>query len=102
MPFKAYGIPPDPSTCTDLGTLPIGNNVPHDAPEGLAGKPIPDSARIREAVYLMQVKPGPHMAKIKLRQGHARIYVGPDGWRLDTSVPAREEISHTRESENER
>lgn len=82
VPFDRFGSPPDPDDCTDLGNLPMGLNTPHDAPENLAGKPIPDSARIREAVWLMQRKPGPHKARVKLRAGQATIVVGPGGWEV--------------------
>lgn len=80
MPFDRFGTPPAEQDCTDLGRLPMGLNTPHDAPGNLAGKPIPDSARIREAVYLMQRKGTPHMAQIQLKKGLVTIYVGPDGW----------------------
>lgn len=83
MPFDSFGTPPDPDACTDLGRLPMGLHTPHDAPENLAGKPIPDSARIREAVWLMQKKPGAHKAQIQLKKGVATIYVGPTGWVLN-------------------
>lgn len=84
MPYPTYGSPPDAADCTDLGTLPLTTNTPHDAPDGLAGKPTPDSARIREAVHLMQRKGGAHTAQIKMRAGFATIEVGPDGWRVTT------------------
>lgn len=77
-----YGTPPDPGVCADLGTLPMALNTPQHAPEQLAGKPIPDTARIREAVFLMQKKPGSHRAEIRLKSGPATIYVGPKGWRV--------------------
>lgn len=88
MPFDSFGTAPEASECADLGRLPLAVNAGNDAPPALAGLALPDSARIREAVFLLSKRGGSHSAKIALRGGLATIRVGPDGWAVERGAGA--------------